>query len=101
MKKKRRNRKVDSVLVLLLFGVFAICILFVLLTGADTYRRLSERGGESYDARTAAQYITTRVRQADRENGVMVRTFEGCSALVLPQTIDGTVYETRIYYYDG
>ena len=88
-------------LVLLLFGVFAICILSVLLTGAGAYRRLSQRDQESYDARTAAQYITTRVRQADQLGGVKVRTFEGCPALVLPQTIDGTVYETRIYHYDG
>ena len=88
-------------LVLLLFGVFAICILSVLLIGADAYHRLSDRDRESYDARTTAQYITTRVRQADRQGGAAVRTFEGCPALVLPQTIDGTVYETLIYHYDG
>lgn len=88
-------------LVLLLFGVFAICILSVLLTGADAYRRLSERDRESYDARTASQYITTRVRQTDRQGGVVVRSFEGCPALVLPQTIDGTAYETLIYHHDG
>jgi hypothetical protein len=101
MKSKRRNGKADSVLVLLLFGVFAVCILSVLLTGADAYRRLSDRDRESYDARTTAQYITTRVRQADRQGGVAVRSFEGCPALVLPQTIDGTEYETLIYHHDG
>jgi len=101
MKNRQNNRKADSLLALLLFGVFAVCILGVLLTGADAYRRLAERDRESYDARTAAQYLTTKVRQADRAGGVKVRTFEGCPALVLPEKIDGTAYETRIYHHDG
>ena len=32
-----------GLLVLLLLGVFAVCVLSVLLTGAEGYRRLTER----------------------------------------------------------
>ena len=60
MKMKENKRKADAVLVLLLFGVFAVCILSVLLTGADAYRRLAERDEMSYDRRIAGQYLTTR-----------------------------------------
>ena len=101
MKQRPNNRKADSLLALLLFGVFAVCILAVLLTGADAYRRLSQRDRESYDSRTAVQYLSTRVRQADRLGGVEAGSFEGCPALILPEEIDGVRYETRVYCYDG
>jgi len=98
---RQNKRRTDAVLVLLLFAVFAVCILSVLLTGADAYQRLSERDRLSYEQRTAAQYLTTRLRQADRAGAVSVQTFEGCPALILTEEIDGAVYETRIYHYDG
>lgn len=85
----------------LLFAVFAVCVLSVLLTSADTYQRLTVRDQASYDRRTAAQYIATKVRQADRQGAVSVRAFEGCTALVLAEEIDGETYLTRLYHYDG
>lgn len=86
---------------LLLFSVFALCVLMVLLTGADAYQRLTERGQASYTNRTAAQYIVTKLRQADRLDGISVCDFEGQDALVVREKIGGDIYETRIYYYDG
>ena len=96
-----RKRGLEGVCILLLFTVFAACILLVLLTGADSYQRLTERDGVAYDRRTAAQYIATKVHQADRQDAVSVCDFAGCSALVLTEKIDGETYLTRIYYYDG
>lgn len=55
-----------GLLALLLLLVFAVCVLSVLLTGAGTYQTLTRRDQDSYDRRTAAQYLATRVRQADR-----------------------------------
>ena len=101
MKNKQGSKKVQSLLTLLLFGIFAVCILSVLLTGADIYQRLAQRDRRSYDHRTVSQYLSTRVRQADRLGGVQVRTFEGCPALILEEEIDGVAYVTRIYHYDG
>ena len=107
-----------GLLALLLFGVFAVCVLSVLLTGADAYRRLTDRDQASYDRRTAAQYIATRVRQADAAGGgprvCMAGAFDGempvngvgmwptgGDTLFLEEAIDGELYYTRIYYYDG
>lgn len=97
----RKKRKTDALVVLLLFGVFAVCVLSVLLTGADAYQRLSERDRLSYDQRTVTQYLSTRVRQADRLGGVEAGSFGSCSALVLQEEYDGVVYETWVYCYDG
>lgn len=91
----------NGLVVLLLFGVLAICIMGVLLTGASAYQRLSQRDTSGYERRTAAQYIATRVRHADQEGAVFLRDFEGENALILQETIDGYIYETMVYYHEG
>lgn len=101
MRTRENKRRADTLLVLLLFGVFAVCVLLVLLTGADTYQRLSQRDQKGYDERTASQYLATRVRQADQLGGVEVASFEGIDTLILKEEIEGDVYETRVYCYDG
>lgn len=99
--KMKTKRKTDALVVLVLLGVFAVCILSVLLTGAEAYSRLSQRDRESYDRRTAGQYLASRVRQGDRLGGISTEEFGGCPALVLTEEIEGALYETRIYCYDG
>lgn len=101
MKMKEQKRKADTVLVLLLFGVFAVCILSVLLTSADAYRRLADRDEMSYDRRVASQYLSTRVRQGDVSGSVAVESFDGVDTLVLREEIEGAAYETRVYCYEG
>lgn len=95
---KEKSTKITDVLALIVFAVFAVCVLLVLLTGAKVYRQLVSSGEESFNRRTAAQYVTTRVRQAE---SVAVADFEGCEALVISETIDGEVYLTQVYCYDG
>ncbi len=83
---------------LLVFTLFAICLLLVLLTGAGVYRRLADRGDEGHVSQTAAQYITTRVHQGREPR---VEDFEGCEALTFSEEYGGTPYLTRIYCWDG
>ena len=96
-----KTSKMNGLVVLLLFSILAICIMGVLLTGASAYQRLSERDNSGYERRTAAQYIATRVRHADRNGAVFVRDFEGERALILREVIDGYDYETMVDYHDG
>ncbi len=98
MKKKAIQHHMDGLLALLLFGIFAACVLAVLLTGAGAYRRLTLRDQAAYNGRTCQQYLATRVRQADAANGVQVEDFGDAGALVL---LDAYGYETRVYCYDG
>lgn len=101
MREKSKEFQINGILVLVLFGVFSVCILSVLLTGAGAYKRLTERGQNTYTLRTVPQYVTTRVRQADVAGGICVGEFEGRDALELKEEIDGKSYVTRIYCYDG
>ena len=98
MRRKSIQHHIDGLAALLLFGVFAACILAVLLTGADAYRRLTQRDQASYDRRTGTQYIATRVRQADRQDGVAVERFGDTDVLILGA---GEEYVTYVYCWDG
>lgn len=98
---EEKRSKITTLIVLTVFCVFAVCILVVLLTGADVYRRLVDREQSHYDRRTAAQYVTTRLRPADAVGAVRVADFEGHSALIILEEIDGSFYETCIYCYEG
>ena len=101
MKKEQENSKITGLMALLVFAVFAVCVLGVLLTGAGVYKRLVGSGAEDYSRRTTAQYVTTRVRQAGRAGSVGVEDFGGQDALVLREEIGGSVYLTRVYCFDG
>lgn len=98
---KRNKFHTESVLVLVLFAVLAVCVLTVLLTGAGAYDRLTKRGQEAYKTRTVPQYIATKVRQADVAGGIRLGQIDGVETLELHESIDGTRYVTRIYCYDG
>ena len=95
---KKNPFKITDLLALTVFAAFAVCALVVLLSGAQVYQRLVQRGEDSFRLRTASQYVTTRVRQAEN---VTVADFDGCEALCIQEEIDGKVYVTRIYCYDG
>ena len=93
MSVKRRGYHLEGLMALLLFGVFAVCLLIVLLTGADSYQRLTRRDRASDNRRVCVQ--------ADAAGGVSAGEFGGGDALLLTQDIGGTQYVTRIYVSGG
>ena len=101
MKIEQKPSRLGDFAVLLTFGMFALCILLVLLSSARLYHTLTERDLRSYDARTVTQYLSTRLHQADRENALSVEDFEDTTALCIHETIGKREFLTRIYCYDG
>ncbi|MBR3910237.1 MAG: DUF4860 domain-containing protein [Anaerotignum sp.] len=101
MKNEQKQLKMGSLLALMVFGVFAACLLFLLLTGADVYQKMWQRDTATYESRTAVQYMTTRVHQADRAESITAEMFDGLDALVLREEIEGETYKTKLYCYDG
>lgn len=86
---------------LLTFVLFAISILFVLLNGAGVYRRLTQRDQFSYDSRTCAQYVATKMRQAPSPAAISTDTFGTVDSLRISQDIEGLEFVTRIYCYEN
>lgn len=109
MRTKPIQHKWSGLFVLLIFALFAGCLLLVLLTGAGSYQRLSQRDARSYESSTAFQYVASKLHHADRAGAVQIGSFAAPNAgkadeittLYLWQEIDGERYATRIYYYDG
>lgn len=101
MRIRQKENQTQGLLVLLLFAVFAICVLAVLLTSAGAYRGLADRDQTGYSSRTAGQYLVTRLHQSDCAGAVSVESFGGVDALVITEHIDGEDYCTRIYCCDG
>lgn len=95
---KEKHYRITDVAALLVLSVFALCLLLVLLTGAEIYRGLVHSGEETYLRRTTLQYLTTRIRQAE---SVQIGNFAGCEALILEEAPDETGCTTRIYCCDG
>lgn len=101
MKNKKNKSQIEGLVVLVLFGIFAVSILGVLLTGAGAYKRLVNRQQSTYAERTVPQYITTKVRQNDLQGAVRVAEFGGVESLELVEWLGDEEYITRIYCYDG
>lgn len=99
--KKGNSTQTGKILTLVLFAVLAVCMILVLMTGAGVYKRLTARGKQSYETRTAPLYIATKVRQADCVGGVTTEHSNGTDILRLNEWIDGSCYVTRIYCYEG
>lgn len=119
--KRPFQRHAGAIAPLLLFVIFTTCILSVLLTGADVLRSLSRRDQDSFQQRTCAQYLTTKVRQNDVASQIFVADFSHISdtvsvsdsslsedgaiftgdTLFLQEELGGRTYYTRIYCWDG
>jgi len=101
MMKRPSNPRMTALLPLLLFAVFAACICAVLLTGANGYRDLVRRDADSYTSRTAARYVSMKIRQAESPDAVTVAEFGGQPALMLREETGGQKFVTYIYCFDG
>lgn len=97
MRTTRNTHPAETLAALLTLTLLALCLLAVLLAGAGTCRRLTERGRASGDSRTAAQYLATRVRQADAAGTVSLEPFGTGNALVLEEA----GCRTWVYCHDG
>lgn len=99
--RKHQKNSISSLMALLVFGIFAVCILAVLLLGADIYESLSARDQKAYGERTGVQYLASRVRQAECGEQIWLDRIGSSDALVIPEQIEGERYQTWVYCYDG
>ncbi len=107
MKTKIKKIDIGALSPLLLFTVFSVCVLLVLIMGADIYESFTEHDRISYDHRTVSQYLITRVHQSDADGAYRVGGFNDTESKAQGDTFffceeyDGIKYETRIYCHEG
>jgi len=101
MRNAGRKNSISTAAVLVLFGIFAVCVLSVVLSGAQAFRRITLRDAESYDRRTSAQFIAAKINQAPSPDDVGISSFGEGDAIIISETIENESYITRIYCHDG
>ncbi len=101
---ERSNKKswyMNTVCVIVLLGIFTIAALILVNMGVQVYRNIVAENASNYRLRTSLSYVTTKMRQMDQEGSIQLEQREGVEVLVMNQRIDGTPYETLIYFYKG
>lgn len=89
---------VDTLFLLALFGVFTICLLFVVLFGARIYHRIVIDMEDHTFTRTTQAYITEKIHQQDcRKAPEIFTTPEGYTGLKLTQLVEDKPYYTYLY----
>lgn len=101
MEHSKKKFSLSGVVALLMFALFSAAVLLTLLAGTGAYSRLTQRNQDSYESRTALQYMATKLRQAPGLGAVTVAPFGDGDALMIAENMDGIPCLTRIYCYDG
>ena len=86
---------------LMLTCVFGATLLMSLVAGAGVYRRVEDRGEDSTQTRVGLSYITAKIHGYDQTGMLEVGSFGESGAVFLYEDIDGFVYETILYVYNG
>ena len=101
MKLSKKSHVIDAVFILCLMFLFVLSALAVITIGANIYKKNVSAMSDNYSHRIASAYVTEKVRQADNQGRVYVKDLFDQHALVLQDEIDGVLYNTYIYSYDG
>lgn len=102
MNTRTKNKHIiDAVFVICLALLFVLSALSVIAIGADIYRKNVTAMDSNNNRRIASAYITEKVRQSDVNGAVFARRIFDQNALVLQEEINGQLYDTYIYEYDG
>ena len=101
MMKISRGQRADTVLVLIIFLIFAMSVLLVLTLSAGIYGNMTDISKDGFEERTALAYIWTMAKSHDMGGSVSVGEFHGISALIIDEEFGRVGYRTRIYVYEG
>jgi len=81
---------------ILLLGIFALTAVFVAVMGAKVYANSADKMHANFDTRTSLVYLSEKIR-TNPGGDYSVSELGGSAALVLPEEVDGTVYESWIF----
>ena len=99
--KKKDKHVIDSVFVICLMLLFVLCALSVIAIGASIYQKNVSAMASNNSHRIASAYITEKIRQADIDGTVRVKELFGKNVLAMSKEVNGELYTTYIYDFDG
>ncbi len=102
METENKNKHIiDTVFILCLMFLFILSGLSVITIGASIYKKNVDTMSANYSKRIACAYITEKIRQSDNKGMIHVESIFDQNTLVLQEEINGQLYNTYIYDYDG
>ena len=81
--------------------LFVLCALSVIAIGASIYQKNVSAMASNNSHRIASAYITEKVRQSDINGTVRVKELFGENVLAMSKEVNGELYTTYIYDFDG
>lgn len=96
-----RVRAVHMISLMTVICVFAISALVLLNVGVRVYRNIAVNNLDTFELRTSVSFVATKIHQSDAAGRVYLSGKEGNTVLVMEEELDGFVYETILYHYDG
>ena len=97
----KSKHTIDTVFVICLTLLFLLSALSVIAIGASIYQKNVTMMASNSSQRIATSYISEKVRQNDINGAVYVDELFGKNALVMAKEVNGSIYNTYIYEYDG
>lgn len=107
MKRANNSGVINFAVSMTLFTVFALFLMLVLITGASSFKNVSDMAETRFHERTPLLYISQKLRANDRAEAIRIGEVEGIPALMMTERFTDdltgatgslTVY---IYYYNG
>lgn len=94
---------IELTLVIALLALFGTATLSLVVSSSTAYKGIVEQKDTDSELRIALSYIDTKVKQNDSENVLRLKNnpVGAGSALVIEEILDGTSYETWVYYSAG
>lgn len=97
----QKRHAIDFLFPVTVFFMFTISALTVILLAARIYQSTTDASQRNYTSGTALSYLTEKLRQNDRENGIFLDELDGTPAVVLRQETSDAAYLTYLYAWDG
>ena len=97
----QKRHAIDFLFPVTVFFVFTISALTVILLAARIYQSTTDDSQRNYTSGTALSYLTEKLRQNDREDGIFLDELDGTQAVVLRQETADASYLTYLYAWDG
>lgn len=101
MKLNVSNNAITSFLILIVFGMFALGSLFVVLIGASDYQSIVSKTQQNNQVRASLSYVANKIRQSDESGAIQVVEHDNLQVLTITKEIEGQLYDTYIYFYNG
>lgn len=95
------HRLISGLMVFLLLALFALFCTMLIMMGAQAYRGVVDAAETNANKRILLNYPINKVRMNDDAAHIRVEDIDGTPVLVLEQDLDGDIYLTRVYCYDG